>query len=45
MIGRRGPVSHHLESVLDVVKLVVLCAFICTVGYSDAQIRKTLFYK
>ena len=40
-----GHVSHHLGSILGAIELTVLCAFICTVGYFDAQIRETLLYK
>jgi hypothetical protein len=27
------------------IELTVLCAFVCKVGYFDAQIRETLLYK
>ena len=45
MFGRIGVVSHHLQSLLDVIELIVLCAIECIVGYFDAQIRETLSYK
>ena len=35
MIGRILHVSHLLE-------LTILCAFICRVGYSDAQSKETI---
>ena len=35
-------VSHHLQSLLGVIELTVLCAFVCKVGYIDAQIEETL---
>ena len=45
MIGQIGIVSHHLGSHLHAIEFTVLCAFICIVGYLDAQIRETLLYK
>jgi hypothetical protein len=36
-----GLVSHRLGSVLGAIELPVLCAFVCIVGYFDAQIRRT----
>ena len=45
MIGRIGVVSHHLRSLLGVNKSIILCAFICRVGYFDAQVRDALLYK
>ena len=45
VIGRTGLASHHLESLLGVIDLIVLCAFMCKVKYYDAQIRETLLYK
>lgn len=43
-IGRIIAVSHHLHLLLGVIELSVLCAFICRVGHSDAQIRVILLY-
>ena len=40
MFGWIGVVSHHLRSLLDVIALTVLCAFIFKVGYFDAKIRE-----
>jgi hypothetical protein len=37
MVGRIGPVSHHLGSLLGAIELTVSCAFVCRVGYLDAQ--------
>ena len=34
-------VSQHLQSVLGVIKLTILCVFVCIVEYFDAQIRET----
>lgn len=45
MIGQIGHFWQHLESLLGAIELIVLCAFICRVGYFDAQIKETLFYK
>ena len=45
MIGQIGVVSHHLRSLLGVIELIISCAFICRVGYFDAQSRETLLYK
>ena len=45
MIGQIGVVSHHLRSLLGAIELTILCAFVCRVGYFDAQIRETLLYK
>ena len=45
MIGHIGIASHDLRSLLDAIELIVLCAFVCKVGYYDAQIRETLLYK
>ena len=45
MIGWIGHVSHHLRSLLGVIELTILCAFVCKVGCFDAQIRETLLYK
>ena len=45
MIGRIGVVSHHLRSLMGVIELTVLCAFVCKVRYFNAQIRETLLYK
>ena len=38
-------ISHHLGSILGAIKLILLCAFVCIVGYFDAQIRETLLDK
>ena len=35
MIGWIGFVSHHLRSLLDAIKLTVLCVFVCGVEYLD----------
>ena len=45
MVGRISVVSHHSQSLLGVIELTILCAFVCRVGYFDAQIRETLQYK
>ena len=45
LIGWIGVVSHHLQSLLGVIELIVWCVFICRVGYFDAWIRKTLVHK
>ena len=45
VFGRITLVSHHLGLLLGVIKLTILCAFVCKVGYFDAQIRETLLYK
>ena len=37
MVDHIGFISHHLGSLLS--------AFICKVGYFDAQIRETLLHK
>jgi hypothetical protein len=42
--GRIGVVSHHLRSLLGAIELTVLCAFVCIVGYFDAQSSETLLY-
>ena len=34
------PHSHHSGSLSNVVKLIILCAFVRIVGYFDAQIRE-----
>ena len=36
-VGRIGPISHHLGSLLGVVELTISCAFVCRVGYLVAQ--------
>ena len=45
LIGQICLVSHHLESLLGAIELTILCAFICIVGYFDAQLRETVVYK
>jgi hypothetical protein len=45
VIDQIGVVSHHLRSLLGVIELTVLFAFICKVAYFDAQINETLVYK
>ena len=45
MISWMGVVSHQLQSLLGAIELILLCAFICRVGYFDAQTKKTLLYK
>ena len=45
MIGWTCVASRHLRSLLGAIELIVFCAFVCRVGYFDAQIRKTLLYK
>ena len=45
VIGRIGYISHHLGSLLGAIELIVLCAFICKVGYFDAQIKDNPLYK
>ena len=38
VIGRIGLDPHDLGSFLSGIELIVLCAYICRVGYFDAQI-------
>ena len=38
-------VLHHSGSLLGVIELIVLCAFICMEEYFNAQMRETLLYK
>jgi hypothetical protein len=38
-------VSYLSRSLSSAIELIVLCAFVCGVGYFDAQIRETLLYK
>ena len=45
VIGWTGDVSHHLPSLLGAIELIALNAFVCTIGYFDAQTRETLLYK
>lgn len=45
VIAWRGVVSQHLRSLLSVIGLIVLCAFLCRVEYFDVQIQETLMYK
>ena len=45
MIGWIDVIAHHSQSFLGAIELTVMCAFICKVGYFDAQIRETLVYK
>ena len=45
VIGQLGVLSHHLQSLLGAIELIILCAFVCRVGYFDAQIKETLLYK
>ena len=45
MVGQIGVVSHHLQSLLGVIELTVLCIFVCRAGYFDAMIKETLVYK
>jgi hypothetical protein len=45
MIGHISYVSHHSESILGVIELFVLCAFICRVGYFDTPSREIILYK
>ena len=42
MIEWISHVSHHLGSLLSDIELIILCAFVCKVGYFDAQIRETI---
>ena len=43
MVGHIGVVSHHLQSLLDRIELIVSCAFVFKVGYDDAQIGRVYF--
>ena len=45
LIGWRGHVLYYLRSFLGVMELIVLCAFVCKVGYFDAHTRETILYK
>ena len=45
MVGWVGVVSYHMRSLLDVIELVLFCAFVCRVRYFDAQIQESLVYK
>ena len=40
VIGWIGVVSHHLWSLLGAIERTILCAFVCRVGYFDAQLGK-----
>jgi hypothetical protein len=42
---KKGVVAYHLQSLLGAIELIILYAFICIVGYFDAQIRETPLYK
>jgi hypothetical protein len=44
VIGLIGLVSRHLGSLLGVIRLTILCAFVRKVGHFDAQIKETLLY-
>ena len=44
-IGRISPNSYQLGLLLGVMEFTILCAFVCKVGYFDAQIRLTPRYK
>ena len=44
MIDWIGLISYHYGLLLGAIELIVLCAFICIVGYFDAQLRETLLY-
>jgi hypothetical protein len=43
VIGRIHVVSHHLRSLLGAIELIVSFAFLCRVGYFDAQIKETYY--
>ena len=45
MIGWIEPILHHLGTLLGAIELAILRAFVCKVGYFDAQIKETLLYK
>ena len=45
MIGRTGVASHHWQSLVGDIKLIVLHVFVCEVEYFDVSIGKTLLYK
>ena len=45
VIGQMGLVSYHLGSLLGAIEPTILCAFVCIVGYFDAQTRETLVHK
>ena len=45
VIGQIGLVSYHLGSLLGAIEPTILCAFVCIVGYFDAQTRETLVHK
>ena len=45
MIGWIGVISYHMQLILSVMELTILCAFICKIRYFDAQVRETLLYK
>ena len=45
MIGHIGVVSHHLWSLLGVIELTILCAFVCNMGCFHAWIREALLHK
>ena len=45
VIGQIGATTDHLRSLLCAIKSIVLCTFICKVGYFDAQIRETLLFQ
>ena len=35
-------VSHHLQPLMGAIELNIMCAFVCKVGYFDAQLREKL---
>ena len=43
MTGHIGHVICHLGSLLGAVEFIVLCVFVCKVGFFDAQIKDTPF--
>ena len=45
VIDKVGLVPHHLEPLLNVTELTILCASICKLEELDPQLRETLLYK
>ena len=50
MICKIGVLSHHLQSLLGVIELIILCAFACILGIfyrsnqRDYNVQKDLTY-
>ena len=42
MIIHIGVVAHCLQSLLGAIEVIILCTFVCKVGYFDTYIKETL---